>query len=101
MKISSYKTSSSATRKRLCVLKQQAGLPVTPRSSCNRLILAAQAVAFLSLFTACADLALDAAVYEVDSAPRPTNAEIARICDAEDYASDACIEWAVKFSISQ
>lgn len=80
---------------------QQAGIHPLPRRACNRLLCLGQAVAFLSLFTACADLALDAAVYEVDSAPRPTNAEIARLCDAEDYASDACIEWATNLSISQ
>lgn len=74
-------------------LLKQAGIP-QPRHSCSRLILAAQAAAFLLLFAACADAALDAAVYETDSTPRPTPAEIAQICEAEDYASDACIEWA-------
>lgn len=75
-------------------LLDQAGLRHSPRRSCSRLLLAAQASAFLLLFAACADAALDAAVYEVDSAPVLSPAEIAEICEAEDYASDACIEWA-------
>ena len=72
-------------------LLKHAGLLTSPRRSCSRLFILGQTAAFLFLFAACADAALDSFA---DDGAHLTPAEIAQICEAEDYASDACIEWA-------
>ena len=73
-------------------LLKHAGLLTSPRRFCSRLFILGQTAAFLFLFAACADAALDSFA---DDGSHLTPAEIAQICEAEDYASDACIEWAV------